>query len=73
MHQAVSHQARMSVQVPGLVEKRPNVIIGDIVYLRQVPAGTHSSQDLQDESAQQVPAVFKAGGGCAFMLTAWPL
>ena len=67
MHQAVSHQARMSVQVPGLVEKRPNVIIGDIVYLRQVPAGTHSSQDLQDESAQQVPAVFKPVGGCAFM------
>jgi len=53
MHQAVSCQARMPAQVPGLVEKRPNLIIGDIVYLRQVPASTHSLQGLQDTSAQQ--------------------
>ena len=54
MHQAVNHQAHMPVQVPGLVEKRPHLIICDIVYLRQVPAGTYLLQDLQDASAQQI-------------------
>ena len=42
MRQAVSCQAHMPAQVPGLVEKRPNLVVGDIVYLRQVPASTHN-------------------------------
>ena len=30
------------LQVPGLVEKRPNLIIGDVVYLRQAsPSESH--------------------------------